>query len=165
MTIIDPRTVDPRAFGVVDPDADDAEAAQTLAEDCARARWKRDAASQSLGMRLDEIGPGRAVLVMRVRPDMLNGHQTCHGGFIFALADSAFAFACNSHDRVTVAAGCSIDYLSPGRAGELLRAEAVERTRSGKSGVCDISVTGEDGRVVALFRGKSHELKGTVLES
>lgn len=164
MTIIDPRSHDPRAFGVAEPDSDAEERAQALAEDCARAMWKRDAASQALGMRLDEIGPGRAVMVMRVRPDMLNGHQSCHGGIIFALADSAFAFACNSHNRVTVAAGCSIDYLSPGRADELLRAEAVERSRSGKSGVYDISITGEDDRIVALFRGKSHELKGTVVE-
>lgn len=164
MTIIDPRTNDPRAFGVVDPDPAAEDAAQSLAEDCARAMWKRDTASQALGMRLDEVGAGRAVMVMRVRPDMLNGHQSCHGGFIFALADSAFAFACNSHNRVTVASGCSIDYLSPGRADELLRAEAVERSRSGKSGIYDVTVSGEDGRLVALFRGKSHELKGTVAE-
>lgn len=164
-TTIDPRSIDPRAFGVAEPDLTDADAAQTLAEDCARAMWKRDAASRALGMRLDEIGPGRAVVVMRVRPEMLNGHQSCHGGFIFALADSAFAFACNSHNRATVAAGCSIDYLSPGRAGELLRAEGVERSRSGRSGVYDITVSGEDGRIVALFRGKSHEIKGTVLDA
>ena len=162
MSIIDPRSHDPRAFGVVDPDASEQDAAQSLAEDCARAMWRRDAASQSLGMRLDEIAPGRAVIVMRVRPDMLNGHASCHGGFIFALADSAFAFACNSHNRVAVAAGCSIEYLAPGREGELLRAEAVEQVRSGRSGVYDITVTGDDGRFVALFRGKSRELQGTV---
>ena len=160
---IDPRTLDPRAFGVAEPAATDA--AQSLAEDCARAMWKRDAASQSLGMRLDEIGPGRAVVVMPVRTDMLNGHQTCHGGFIFALADSCFAFACNSHDRVSVAAGCSIDYVAPAREGELLRAEGVERSRSGRTGVYDITVTNPAGQVVALFRGKSHELKGTVIDS
>ncbi len=160
----DPRSIDPRAFGVVEPEgASQDEAAQTLAEDCARAMWKGDAASQALGMRIDEIGPGRAVLVMRVRPDMLNGHKTCHGGLIFALADSAFAFACNSHDRATVAAGCSIEFVSPAREGELLRAEAVERTRSGRSGVYDIVVSGDDGRTVALFRGKSHEIKGGVI--
>ncbi len=159
---MDPRSIDPRAFGVVEAAIDD-DAAQTLAEDCARAMWKGDAASQALGMRIDEVGPGRAVLVMKVRPDMLNGHQTCHGGFIFALADSAFAFACNSYDRATVAAGCSIEYLAPARAGELLRAEAVERSRSGRTGVYDIPVSGEDGRSVALFRGKSHEIKGPVI--
>jgi acyl-CoA thioesterase len=158
---LDPRSTDARAFGGVDPAAIDA--AQTLAEDCARAMWKNDAASQALGMRVDEVGPGRAVLVMRVRPDMLNGHKTCHGGLLFALADSAFGFACNSHDRATVAAGCSIEFVSPGRAGELLRAEAVERTRSGRTGVYDVTVSGEDGRAVALFRGKSHELKGRVI--
>ena len=159
---IDPRSMDPRAFGVVDEVADDG-AAQALAEACARAMWKGDAASQSLGMRVDEVGPGRAVLVMKVRPDMLNGHQTCHGGLIFALADSAFAFACNSYDRATVAAGCSIEFVSAGRAGELLRAEALERSRSGRTGVYDITVSGEDGRTVALFRGKSHEIKGGVI--
>ncbi|WP_295643109.1 hydroxyphenylacetyl-CoA thioesterase PaaI [uncultured Methylibium sp.] len=159
---IDPRSLDPRAFGAVETVVDD-DKAQTLAEDCARAMWKGDAASQALGMRIDEVGPGRAVLVMTVRPDMLNGHQTCHGGFIFALADSAFAFACNSYDRATVAAGCSIEYLAPARAGELLRAEAVERSRSGRTGVYDITVSGEDGRSVALFRGKSHEIKGPVI--
>lgn len=158
---IDPRSIDPRAFGVAEPEAEDA--AQTLAEDCARAMWKGDAASQALGMRIDEVGPGRAVLVMTVRPDMLNGHQTCHGGLIFALADSAFAFACNSYDRATVAAGCSIEFVSAGRAGERLRAEAVERSRSGRTGVYDITVSGEDGRTVALFRGKSHEIKGPVI--
>ena len=160
----DPRSHDPSAFGVAPANAEGVDAAaQSLAEDCARAMWQRDTASQSLGMRLDEIGPGRAVMVMKVRPDMLNGHQTCHGGFIFALADSAFAFACNSHNRVTVAAGCQIDYLAPGREGEQLRAEAQERARGGRTGVYDVTVTNPAGQTVALFRGKSHQLQGEVL--
>jgi acyl-CoA thioesterase len=157
----DPRTNDPRAFGDAQAGTDDA--AQALAEDCARVMWRRDTASQGLGMRLDEIGPGRAVMVMPVRDDMLNGHQTCHGGFIFALADSTFAFACNTYNRVTVAAGCHIDYLLPARAGELLRAEGVERSRSGRTGIYDITVTNPAGQTVALFRGKSHQLQGEVL--
>lgn len=162
---VDPRSHDPRAFGVTDAGAADGAdpAAQTLAEECARAMWRRDTASKSLGMRLDHIGPGRAVMVMPVRADMLNGHRTCHGGFIFALADSTFAFACNTHNRVTVAAGCHIDYLAPAHEGELLRAEGVERSRSGRTGIYDVTVTNPTGRTVALFRGKSHQLQGEVI--
>jgi acyl-CoA thioesterase len=99
---------------------------------------------------------------MRVRDDMLNGHGTCHGGYIFMLADSAFAFACNSHNFNTVGAGCTIDYLAPGRAGDVLVAEAVEQALAGKTGVYDVVVTDQDGRKVALFRGKSHRVAGHV---
>jgi acyl-CoA thioesterase len=99
---------------------------------------------------------------MRVREDMLNGHGTCHGGYIFMLADSAFAFACNSHNFNTVGAGCTIDYLAPGRAGDVLVAEAVEQALSGKTGVYDVVVTDTDGRKVALLRGKSHRVAGYV---
>ena len=154
-----PRSDDPSAFGAAGPGAD----AQALAEACGRAMWARDHASQALGMRLDEIGPGRAVLQMRVRVDMLNGHGSCHGGFIFALADSCFAFACNSYDQVCVAAGCQIDYLAPARAGELLRAEGVERARSGRSGVYDVRVSNEQGATVALMRGRSRRIEGSVI--
>jgi acyl-CoA thioesterase len=138
--------------------------AQQLAELAGRTMYERDPASQQLGMTLDEIRPGYARMSMRVRGDMLNGHGTCHGGYIFMLADSAFAFACNSHNFNTVGAGCSIDYLSPGREGELLTAEAVEQALSGKTGVYDIVVTNEEGRKVALFRGKSHRVNGMVAE-
>jgi acyl-CoA thioesterase len=100
---------------------------------------------------------------MPVREDMLNGHQSCHGGFIFSLADSAFAFACNSHNFNTVGAGCTIDYLAPGRLGDLLTAEAVEQALAGKTGVYDIQVRNQDGRMVALFRGKSHRVQGEVI--
>jgi acyl-CoA thioesterase len=164
--IIDPRSQDPLAFGVPPDEGRDAAAvAQTLAEECARAMWRRDRASQALGMRLDEVGPGRAVMVMSVRADMLNGHGSCHGGYIFALADSTFAFACNSRNRVTVAAGCHIDYLAPAREGELLRAEGVERTLGGRTGIYDITITNPSGATVALFRGKSHALQGAVIEA
>jgi acyl-CoA thioesterase len=125
--------------------------------------FARDAASQNLGMKLLEIRPGYARMSMPVREDMLNGHQTCHGGFIFALADSAFAFACNSHNHVTVGAGCNIDYLAPGRLDDLLTAEAVERTLVGKTGIYDVSVSTQDGRIIATFRGKSHRVTGEVV--
>jgi acyl-CoA thioesterase len=159
---IDPRSVDPAAFGAPAVAADDA---QSLAEACGRALWARDHASQALGMRLDEIGPGRALLQMRVRTDMLNGHGSCHGGFVFALADSCFAFACNSHGTVCVAAGCQIEYLAPAHDGELLRAEGVERARSGRSGVYDVRVSNERGETVALMRGRSRRIEGHVTDA
>jgi acyl-CoA thioesterase len=137
---------------------------QALAELAGKAMFERDPASQKLGMTLDEIRPGYARMSMRVREDMLNGHSTCHGGYIFMLADSAFAFACNSHNFVTVGAGCTIDYLAPGREGDLLTAEATEQALTGKTGVYDIVVTNQEGRKVALFRGKSHRVSGHVVE-
>lgn len=137
---------------------------QALAELAGKAMYERDPASQALGMKLDEIRPGYARMSMPVRGDMLNGHGTCHGGYIFMLADSAFAFACNSHNFVTVGAGCTIDYLAPGRPGDLLTAEAVEQALTGKTGVYDIVVTNQEGRKVALFRGKSHRISGHVVE-
>jgi acyl-CoA thioesterase len=137
---------------------------QALARLAGKTMYERDPASQRLGMTLDEIRPGYARMSMRVREDMLNGHGTCHGGYIFMLADSAFAFACNSHNFNTVGAGCSIDYLSPGRAGDVLTADAVEQALSGKTGVYDIVVTNQEGRKVALFRGKSHRVNGVVVE-
>ncbi|TWI66262.1 acyl-CoA thioesterase [Pseudoduganella lurida] len=136
---------------------------QALAEAASAAMVERDAASRSLGMALADIRPGYAVLTMRVRPDMLNGHRSCHGGFIFALADSAFAFACNSHNVVTVGAGCTIDYLAPGREGDLLTATAVERALAGRSGIYDVDVVNQDGVLLATFRGKSRQVGGTVV--
>ncbi|WP_338767074.1 hydroxyphenylacetyl-CoA thioesterase PaaI [Massilia sp. METH4] len=136
---------------------------QALAEAAGAAMFERDPASQGLGMTLDEIRPGYARMSMRVREDMLNGHRTCHGGFIFALADSAFAFACNSHNHNTVGAGCTIDYLAPGRHGDLLTAEAVERALAGKTGIYDVDVVNQEGRLIATFRGKSHRVAGTVV--
>lgn len=137
--------------------------AQSLAEAAGAAMFARDRASQGLGMTLDEIRPGYARMSMPVREDMLNGHQSCHGGFIFSLADSAFAFACNSHNFNTVGAGCTIDYLAPGRLGDVLTAEAVEQALAGKTGVYDIQVRNQEGRTVALFRGKSHRVQGEVV--
>jgi acyl-CoA thioesterase len=138
--------------------------AQALAELAGRTMYARDPASQALGITLEAIAPGYARMAMRVRPDMLNGHATCHGGFIFMLADSAFAFACNSHNFNTVGAGCTIDYLAPGRAGDLLVAEATEQALAGKTGVYDVTVKDDSGRTLALFRGKSHRVGGMVAE-
>ncbi|WLI88482.1 hydroxyphenylacetyl-CoA thioesterase PaaI [Massilia sp. R2A-15] len=137
---------------------------QALAELAGKTMFERDPASQALGMLLAEIRPGYARMTMPVRRDMLNGHQTCHGGYIFLLADSAFAFACNSHNHNTVGAGCTIDYLAPGREGDLLTAEATEQALSGKTGVYDIRVHNQEGRTIALFRGKSHRVAGMVAE-
>ena len=138
--------------------------AQALAERVARAMFAKDAASQALGMRIESIAPGRAELSMVVRPDMLNGHAICHGGYLFLLADSTFAFACNSHNRNTVAQGCTIDYLAPAHAGDALRATGVERSRSGRTGVYDIEVRDQHGGTIALFRGKSYRIDGNVVE-
>jgi acyl-CoA thioesterase len=138
---------------------------QALAELAGKMMYERDPASQALGMTLDAIRPGYARMSMAIREAMLNGHGSCHGGYIFMLADSAFAFACNSHNFNTVGAGCTIDYLSPGRAGDVLTAEAVEQALSGKTGVYDVVVSNQEGRKVALFRGKSHRVSGTVVEA
>lgn len=136
---------------------------QLLASAAAAAMYARDAASQGLGMIMAEVRPGYARMTMTVRADMLNGHLSCHGGFIFALADSAFAFACNSYNHNTVGAGCTIDYLAPGRPGDVLTAEAVEQALAGKSGIYDVKVSNQDGRTIALFRGKSLRVGGEVV--
>ena len=126
--------------------------------------YASDRASQSLGIRIVALGAGTATLEMAVRDDMLNGHAICHGGFIFLLADSTFAFACNSYNRNTVAQGCSIEYLAPAHRGDVLRATGVERSRSGRTGVYDIDVRNQDGTTVALFRGKSYRIDGHVVD-
>ena len=138
--------------------------AQVLAERVGRAMFAKDAASQALGMRVESIAPGRSELTMTVRPDMLNGHAICHGGYIFLLADSTFAFVCNSHNRNTVAQGCSIDYVAPAHAGDVLRATGTERSRSGRTGVYDIEVRDQHGRMIAMFRGKSYRIDGHVVD-
>ena len=142
---------------VVDPEA--------LARRVGASMYAKDRASRGLGMQLASIAPGRAEMTMTVRADMLNGHRICHGGFIFLLADSTFAFACNSYDRNTVAQGCTIDYLAPAHEGDVLRAIGVERSRKGRTGVYDIEVRNQDGATVALFRGKSYRIDGHVLDA
>lgn len=129
----------------------------------AEAMWAGDRASQALGMRIVEVGPGRAVVEMTVRADMVNGHAMGHGGLTFTLADSAFAFACNSHNRSTVAASAHIRFLAPTRLGDVLVAEAVERSREGRDGVCDVTVRCGD-TVVATFVGQSKEIRGTLFD-
>ena len=136
---------------------------QALAEATVQAMYPRDNASQALGMKILEIAPGRARMSMLVRSDMLNGHATCHGGFIFALADSSFAFACNSRNLNTVASGCSIEYVAPALRNDMLIAEAQERSLAGRTGVYDITVSNQDGKTIALFRGKSYRIRGEVI--
>lgn len=119
------------------------------------ALYAGDAASQALGMEIIETGVGRAAVRMTVREDMLNGHRLCHGGLVFSLADSAFAFACNSHGESALAATASIDFLLPAKAGDTLTARALEVWRGGRSGITEVTVTNQDGARVALFRGRS----------
>jgi acyl-CoA thioesterase len=138
---------------------------QRLAEAVGREMLAQDEASRALGMVVEEIGPGQARLRMRVRDDMINGHDLCHGGLIFTLADSAFAFACNARNRVTVAAAAEIQFVSPARKGETLVAVARERASSGRTGIYDIEVAeAASGRLVALFRGRAHRIDGTIVE-
>ena len=120
------------------------------------------ASKDTMGMELLSCEPGRAVIRMTVQEKHLNGHQICHGGFIFTLADSTFAFACNSYNRNTVAAGASIEFLKPALAGDVLTCEGVEQILSGRHGVYDMKVTNQRGEVVAMFRGKSAQIPGNV---
>jgi acyl-CoA thioesterase len=137
--------------------------AQALAEAAAAALWAEDQASAGLGMRLLRVGPGEAEMAMLVEPRMANGHGICHGGFVFALADSAFAFACNSFNRRAVAQSCGITYLRPARVGERLTARARLLAEEGRSGVYDVTVTDAEGRVVAAFRGQSRVVTGSLV--
>ena len=137
--------------------------AQRLAERAAAALFERDQASQSLGMRLRGVRRGWAQVSMRVRPDMTNGHGVCHGGIVFALGDSAFAFACNSHNEATVAAAASIDFLAAARAGDELTAEASELWRTRRNGLYEIIVYNQRGERIALFRGRSYRIDGQVV--
>ena len=124
-----------------------------LARACADAMWKEDDASKGLGMQIVQIRPGEAVLAMTILPSMVNGHGIAHGGFIFTLADSAFAFACNSHNQRAVAAQCNISFIRPGKLGDRLVATAREISRSGRSGIYDVRVTADE-TVIAELRGR-----------
>jgi acyl-CoA thioesterase len=143
--------------------SDGGQQAQRLAERSARALFERDRASQSLGMRLAAVRPGWARLTMTVRPDMVNGHRVCHGGIVFALADSAFAFACNSYNESAVAAAAAIDFLQGAREGDELTAEASELWRTRRNGIYEIVVANQRGERVALFRGRSYRIEGAVV--
>jgi acyl-CoA thioesterase len=132
---------------------------QALAQHVGRGMMAEDEASRGLGMRIEQMGPGYAKLSMRVRPDMLNGFKICHGGFITLLADSAFAFACNSRNALTVAASITVDFLAPAREGDLLVAEAGEVSLAGRTGLYDVTVRNERGERIAVLRGRSHRLQ------
>jgi acyl-CoA thioesterase len=138
---------------------------QDLAEACSRVMWSDDLTSQRLGMTLERVAPGEATVTMTITSDMTNGHGNCHGGYIFSLADSAFAFACNTYDQVTVAQHCSITYINPGTVGDRLTASAREVSRRGRSGIYDVRVAREDGTVIAEFRGHSRMINATLLNT
>ncbi len=139
--------------------------AQQLAERVGQTMFASDRASRDfMRMELVSCEPGRAVMRMTVREEMLNGHEICHGGLIFTLADSTFAFACNSHNHVTVAAGCSIEFLKPGKLGDVLTCEGLERVLQGRHGIYDMKVTNQRGEVIAMFRGKSAQIQGKVVD-
>ena len=135
-----------------------------LAAKVGAAMYAADRASREfMQIELVSCEPGRAVMRMRVREQMLNGHSICHGGLIFTLADSTFAFACNSHNKATVAAGCNIEFLRPAHAGDVLTCEGVEQALQGRNGVYDMKVLNQHGEVVAMFRGRSSHVRGAVL--
>ncbi|WP_119168336.1 hydroxyphenylacetyl-CoA thioesterase PaaI [Algihabitans albus] len=136
---------------------------QRLAEICATAMFAKDQAARHLGITVEAVGPGTAKLVMTVDERMINGHAICHGGLIFTLADTAFAYACNAYNRTTVAQHCSVTFLAPAKLGNRLSAEAVERTRAGRNGIYDIRVTDQDGTLIAEFRGHSRSIQGTLV--
>jgi acyl-CoA thioesterase len=135
-----------------------------LARAVAAAMWADDAASSGLGMRLVSVTAGRAVLEMPVRADMVNGHGIAHGGFVFTLADSALAFACNSRNQRTVAQACDIVFVTPARLGDILVADAVERASYGRNGIYDVTVRRGDNELIAEFRGRSRQINGSFLE-
>ena len=134
--------------------------AQQVAEAARDAMWRDDRASKSLGMEVLAIAPGSATLAMTVRDDMLNGHDLCHGGLISTLADSAFAFACNAYNEVTVASGFDVNLIAAARLGDRLTAVAAEVAKAGRTGVYDIAVQNQRGEAVAAFRGRSYTMKG-----
>jgi acyl-CoA thioesterase len=136
---------------------------EKLASACAASMWAEDKASQNLGMILESVQPGVAVLGMAVTQEMTNGHHTCHGGYIFALADSAFAFACNTYNQRTVGQHCSISYVAPAFERDRLTASAREVWRRGRNGMYDVRVTNQNGELIAEFRGQSRTVKGTLL--
>ena len=133
---------------------------QEVADRVREGMQRNDRASRAMGMRILAVGPGSATLSMAVREDMLNGHDICHGGFIATLSDSTFAFACNSYNELTVASGFAVDFLAPGRLGDVLTARCAEVSRAGRTGVYDVEVTNQRGDRVAVFRGRSYTLKG-----
>lgn len=143
---------------------DDALDPETRAREVGRLMAADDRAAQHLGIELLDIGPGRARMRMRVRRELTNGHGICHGGYIFLLADTTFAYACNSHNQRAVAAGCSIEFVAPAHEGDVLTADGVEQHLAGRHGVYDMTVHDQHGKLIALFRGKSATIKGRFFE-
>ena len=141
------------------PEAD-APTPQQVADRVREGMFRNDRASKWLGMQILQVTPGHAVLQMTVRDEMLNGHDICHGGLITTLADSAFAFACNSYDELTVASGFTVDLLAPGRGGDVLTATCREVSKAGRTGVYDCEVVNQNGQRIAVFRGRSYTMKG-----
>lgn len=135
-----------------------------IARESARIMWDEDNATRHVGMRLIEVTPGRARLCLTVRSEFTNGHGMCHGGYIFMLADSAFAFACNSHNQRAVAASAAIDFIAAAQLGDELTAECTEQSRGGRSGLYDTRVTDQNGKLIALFRGRSATIRGRFIE-
>ncbi len=136
------------------------DAAQQTADLVREGMFRNDRASKLLGMQINAVTPGSATVSMTIRDDMLNGHDICHGGLVATLADSAFAFACNSYNELTVASGFSVDLLAPGRLGDVLTARCTEVSKAGRTGVYDTEVTNQRGERVAVFRGRSYTMKG-----
>ena len=136
---------------------------QDCADACAKAMWQDDSASQKLGMALGPVAPGQATMSMTVQDWMANGHGNCHGGYIFTLADSTFAFACNSYNQRTVAQQATVTFIAPAFVGDRLTAHGREISRRGRGGIYDVSVTNQAGEVIAEFRGHSRTVKGTLL--
>jgi acyl-CoA thioesterase len=134
--------------------------AQQTADLVREGMFRNDRASKLLGMQIVDVSPGSATLTMTIRDDMLNGHDICHGGLITTLADSAFAFACNSYNELTVASGFSVDLLAPGRLNDVLTARCTEVSKAGRTGVYDTEITNQRGERIAVFRGRSYTMKG-----
>jgi len=146
------------------PGEDHEREAQWRAERSAKVMFDRDLASQRLGITLERVGPGFARMRMQVTDSMINGHRICHGGYLFTFADSAFAFACNTFNRVCVSASAQIDFLAPARLGEVLQAEARVREKGRRSGIYDVVIENEEARQLVLFRGRSHRLDETLFD-
>jgi len=134
-----------------------------LAQRCRDTMYEADAAVRSLDIAVEVSGPGRAEARMVIRPEMLNGHDVCHGGYLFMLADTAFAYACNACNEVTFAAGAAIEFLRPAKAGDRILAIATERHRGGRTGTYDVTLTNQEGADVALFRGRSYSTRAPLV--
>ena len=138
---------------------------QQIAERCAAVLWPEDRAAQGMGIELVAVGPGTIRARMTVREDMANSHGICHGGYIFAVADAAFAYACNSYNHSAVASGAEINFVAPAQLGDVLTAHGHMRQQGRRSGVYDIEVTNQDGKLIALFRGRSTRIKGPIFDN